>query len=523
MDSYDLLVLNGTVVTAADVGRYDIAVKDDKIALLAPTGALAGMSASKIIDAEGGYVMVGDLFPISTHALTLQPGGIDAHVHLEEPAIFGGKGESSDTFESGRYRARKCSWISPLTAPGSKSAIAGGTTTIVAFAPQKKTERSLLNVLKQTQARAAKGCYCDYGFHMLVSTLGEQMLSEFGALRDEGVSSFKIYMTYAALQLRDSEILDVLMAARKHGITTMVHAENGDVLTWMTDQLEASGLFAPRYHATSHPMLIETEATNRAIVLSELIDTPILIVHVSAPPAARTIREAQTRGLPVYAETCPQYLFLTREDLAHPGFEGAKCVCSPPPRDKTDHEAIWTGLQNGTFTVLSSDHCAFRYDDVETGKKSAITAEHPVGRFRTIPNGIPGIETRLPLVWGAGRLSPQRFVEVTSTNPARLYGLYPRKGTLLPGVSDADLVIWYPSMEPFQLKNEMLHHNMDYTPYEGYTMTQWPRYTILRGKVVYDRDNGGVVGDKSYGEFVKRDKSSLPGPRSQGEWNVEAF
>ncbi|KAL2217274.1 putative allantoinase [Thermoascus aurantiacus ATCC 26904] len=491
MDSYDLLVVNGTVVTAADIGRYDIAVKDGKIALLAPTGALAGVSASRIIDAEGGYVM---------------PGGIDAHVHLEEPALFGGRGKSSDTFES-----------------GSKSAIAGGTTTIVAFAPQEKTEKSLLNALKQTQARAAKGCYCDYGFHLLISTHSEKMLSEFAALRAEGVSSLKIYMTYEALQLRDGEILDILLAARRHGITTMVHAENGDVLTWMTGQLEASGLFAPRYHASSHPMLIETEATNRAIVLSELVDTPILIVHVSAPPAARAIRDAQTRGLPVYAETCPQYLFLTREDLDHPGFEGAKCVCSPPPRDKADHEAIWTGLQNGTFTVLSSDHCAFRYDDTETGKKSAITAEHPCGRFRAIPNGIPGIETRLPLVWGAGRLSPQRFVELTSTNPARLYGLYPRKGALLPGVSDADLVIWYPSMAPFQLKNEMLHHNVDYTPYEGCTMTQWPRYTILRGKVVYDRDNGGVVGDKSYGQFVKRDASCLPGPRSKNDWNVEAF
>ncbi|GAD99295.1 allantoinase, putative [Paecilomyces variotii No. 5] len=489
--TYDLLVINGIVATAADVGSYDIAIKDGKIALLAPTGSLAGLAAQKTIDAQGGYVM---------------PGGVDAHVHLEEPALFGGKGTSADTFES-----------------GSRSAIAGGTTTIVAFAPQEKHEPSLLNALKQTQQRASKACYSDYSFHLLISTHGQQGISEFPALREEGISSLKIYMTYEALQLRDSEILDILLAARTHSITTMIHAENGDVLNWMTNQLEANQLFAPKYHATSHPQLIEFEATNRAIVLSEVIDAPILIVHVSAPPAAKTIREAQTRGLPVYAETCPQYLFLTREDLDHPGFEGAKCVCSPPPRQKTDHDAIWNGLRNNTFTILSSDHCAFRYNDEETGKRSAISTEYPIGRFKYIPNGIPGVETRLPLVWNAGKLSPQKFVEVTSTNPARLYGLYPQKGALLPGVSDADLIIWYPSMSPFQLKNELLHHNVDYTPYEGYTMTQWPRYTILRGQVVYDRDNGGVVGEKTYGKFVKRGSSSLPGPRSKDAWNVEAF
>jgi dihydropyrimidinase len=398
----------------------------------------------------------------------------------------------------------------------------------VTFAPQVKTEPSLLNALKDTHQRAADRTYCDYSFHMLLSTPGEQALSEFPALREQGISSLKIYMTYEALQLRDNQILDVLLQARRHGITTMIHAENGDVLTWMTNALESRQLFAPKYHATSHPKLIEFEATNRAIVLSEIIDTPILIVHVSAPPAAKTIRDAQTRGLPVYAETCPQYLFLRRDDLAHPGFEGAKCVCAPPPRNKEDHEEIWTGLANGTFTVLSSDHCAFRYDDPESGKTSAITPEYPlVGRFKAIPNGCPGLETRLPLVWSAGRLTPQKFVEVTSTNAAKLYGLYPQKGALLPGVSDADLVIWYPDdtvkMTPFNLTNDMLHHNCDYTPYEGYSVTQWPRYTVLRGKVVFDRDNGGVVGEKGFGRFVKRGKSSLAGSRSLDEWDVEAF
>ncbi|PGH19659.1 dihydropyrimidinase [Polytolypa hystricis UAMH7299] len=398
MDStYDLFVLNGTVVTTADIAKYDIAVKNGKIALLAPRGSLGNVTAEKVIDAQGGFVM---------------PGGVDAHVHLAEPALFGGKGESSDDYES-----------------GSKSAIAGGTTTIVTFAPQEKTQHSLLEVVRETHARAANRAYCDYSFHLLISNPTTQSLAEFAALRQqEGISSLKIYMTYEALQLRDNQIMDVLLEARKQGITTMIHTENGDLLTWMTDQLEAHGHFAPKYHATSRPQLLESEATNRAIVLS----------------AAKTIRDVQTRGLPVYAETCPQYLFLTRGDLAHPGFEGAKCVCSPPPREKADHEAIWTGLTNGTFTILSSDHCAFRYNDNEKGKTSVLSEEYPVGRFRYIPNGCPGIETRLPLVLGEGRLSPQKFVEVTATNPARLYGLYPRKGALIPGLSDADMTIWYP-------------------------------------------------------------------------------
>jgi dihydropyrimidinase len=336
-------------------------------------------------------------------------------------------------------------------------------------------------------------------------------------------------MTYAALQLRDNEILDVLLAARQNGITTMVHAESGDVLNWMTLQLEQKKLYAPKYHATSRPQLLEKEATYRAISLSELIDVPILIVHVSSPEAASHIREAQTRGLPVYAETCPQYLFLAREDLEHPGFEGAKCVCSPPPREKSDHESIWLGLRNGTFTVLSSDHCPFNFDDPENGKKSVVSEEFPQGKFAQIPNGIPGIETRLPLVLNAAleekKLSLQKFVEVTSTNPAKLYGLYPKKGTLIPGVSDADLTIWYPQdkLEEFELKNEMLHHDVDYTPYEGRRLKQWPRYTLLRGEVVWDRDHGGLLGKKGFGEFVERGNSCLSGSRGEGEWNVEAF
>lgn len=225
----------------------------------------------------------------------------------------------------------------------------------------------------------------------------------------------------------------------------------------------------------------------------------------------------------------PQYLFLTRDDMDKPGFEGAKCVCSPPPRNETDQKAIWTGLRNGTFTVLSSDHCPFRFDDAETGKKACVTEEHPVGRFKYIPNGLPGIETRLPLAFSANQLQPTRFVEVTSTNAAKLYGLYPQKGSVIPGVSDADLVIWYPDgkLPNIRLTNEHLHHDVDYSPYEGRTIANWPRYTILRGKVVWDRDNGGIVGSKGYGRFLKRETSTLNGiwdtVKAQGAFDLEAL
>lgn len=394
---------------------------------------------------------------------------------------------------------------------------------MVTFAPQKRTEDTLLDTLRETHAKAKDNCYTDYSFHMIVGNPSERALSEFKTLREEGISSLKIYMTYEALQLRDGQILDVLLEARTQQITTMIHAENGEIIDWMCRKLEEKKLFAPKYHGSSHPPIAETEATYRAISLSEFIDTPILIVHVSTPAAANHIQEAQNRGLPIYAETCPQYLFLTKADLDRPGFEGAKCVCAPPPRESQEEcDAIWQGLENGTFTILSSDHCPFRFDDAETGKKSVISEEYPLGHFRYIPNGLPGIETRLAATLSANRLMLTKFVEVTSTNPAKLYGLYPKKGGFVEGESDADINIWYPpdKMEAFELKNEMLHHDVDYTPFEGFIMRQWPRYTLLRGKVVWDRDGAGLVGEKGCGKFVKRGPSSLKGPSNPGEWKL---
>jgi dihydropyrimidinase len=290
-------------------------------------------------------------------------------------------------------------------------------------------------------------------------------------------------MTYDDMKLDDGQILDVLAVAREHGAMAMLHAENSDCIEWLTKRLEAAGRTAPRFHAHARPMLVEREATHRAIALAELVDVPILIVHVSGREAVEQIRWARAHGLNVFAETCPQYLFLTAEDLGiDDSYKGAKCVCSPPPRDKANQQVIWDGLNDGLFTVFSSDHAPFKYDAPE-GKK-------PDGEevaFRHIPNGIPGIETRMPLLWSegvlSGRMTANRFVELTATGPAKAYGLHPRKGTIAIG-ADADIVIW--DERDFVLKNEQLHHEVDYTPYEGMWLKAWPGVTLSRGEVVWD-------------------------------------
>ena len=290
-------------------------------------------------------------------------------------------------------------------------------------------------------------------------------------------------MTYDDLKLDDGQILDVLSVAREHGAMAMIHAENADCIEWLTKRLEAAGRTAPRFHAHSRPMLVEREATHRAIALSELVDVPILIVHVSGREAVEQIRWARAHGLQVHAETCPQYLFLTAADLGiDDSYDGARCVCSPPPRDKANQQVIWDGLNDGLFTVFSSDHAPFRYDAPE-GKK-------PGGKevpFRHIPNGIPGLETRLPLLYSegvlGGRITLEKFVELTSTNPAKAYGLHPRKGTIALG-SDADLVIW--DEGEFVISNAALHHEVDYTPYEGMRLRAWPGMTLIGGDVVWD-------------------------------------
>ena len=459
MTAFDLKIIGGRIATASDVFEAEIGVRDGRIAAL---GTDIG-EATRVIDASGRWVL---------------PGGIDAHCHFDQPT--GDGSVMADDFRTGTI-----------------SAAFGGTTTVIPFAAQQKGQ-SLRAAVNDYHDRARGKPVIDYAFHLIVSDPTDQVLGqELPALIRDGYTSFKIYTTYDDLKLNDRQILDVLALARREGAMTMVHAENADCIAWLTERLEAAGQTAPRYHAYARPPLVEREATHRAISLAELVDVPVLIVHVSSGEAIDQINMAQARGFRVLAETCPQYLFLTAADLGLDGFEGAKHICSPPPRDARDHDRVWTGLRNGTFQIFSSDHAPFRFDD-PNGKKL-----HGDGAgFAHVPNGIPGVETRLPLLFsegvGKGRISINRFVELTASGPARIYGLAPRKGTIAVG-SDADITVWDPERE-VTITNEALHHNVDYTPYEGRRLTGWPVTVISRGEVVVE--DGDLQAQPGRGEFL---------------------
>jgi dihydropyrimidinase len=312
-------------------------------------------------------------------------------------------------------------------------------------------------------------------------------------------------MTYDLMKIDDSQFLDILSVARANGALTMVHAENHGMIRWISDRLVAAGHTEPRYHAISHPALAEEEAINRAITLAKFVDAPLLIVHVSTPEGAGLVAKARLEGARIFGETCPQYLFLTRDDLDRPGMEGAKFMCSPPVRDEATQAALWRHLQAGTFSVFSSDHAPYRFD--ETGKLS----KGPTATFKQIANGMPGIALRLPLLFSEGvakgRITLQQFVALGSTNAAKLYGMHPRKGTIAIG-SDADIAIWDPD-ETRAVRLEDQHDNMDYTPYEGMRLTGWPVTVLTRGRrVISDRR---LVAEPGQGRFVKRDRIDLTG------------
>ncbi len=466
MSELDLVIRNARVATASDVFPCDIGIRGGRIALLGD----ALPAAVREIDAAGR---------------TVTPGGVDAHCHLDQP--MEGPAKMADDF---------------LT--GTRSAACGGTTTVIPFAAQMKGG-SLEAAVQDYHGRAEGKACIDYAFHLIVSDPTPQVLQrELPELIGKGYTSFKVYMTYDDLKLDDGQILDVLDVARTHGALAMVHAENADCIEWLTKRLEAAGRTAPRWHAHSRPMLVEREATHRAIALSELVGVPILIVHVSGREAIEQIRWARSHGLSIFAETCPQYLFLTAEDLGlDDSYQGARCICSPPPRDKANQEIIWGALGDGLFTVFSSDHAPFRYEDPQ-GKK--IGGEEVP--FRHIPNGIPGLETRLPLLYSegvlGGRITLQKFVELTSTNPAKAYGLHPRKGTIAVG-SDADLVIW--DERDVKIDNARLHHAVDYTPYQGMQLRAWPGLTLSRGEVVWDGEK--FTGTAGRGKFLPCGTPSL--------------
>ncbi|MGE0521498.1 MAG: dihydropyrimidinase [Variibacter sp.] len=463
MSKLDLIIRGGTVATASDTFEADIGIAGGKIVALARDLG----EADEIVDASGKLVL---------------PGGIDSHVHISQPS---GPGiVMADDFAS-----------------ATRAAAFGGNSMVLPFALQEKGQ-SLREVVKAYHAQAEGECYVDVSFHLIIADANERVLGqELPALVKDGYTSFKVFMTYEGLALSDLEMLNVMAVARETGALVMVHAENYDAIRFLTDRLERAGKTAPQYHATSRPIPVEREATHRAISLAELVDVPVMIVHVSNRESMEEIRRAQQRGLKVLGETCPQYLVLTESDLEGLNMEGAKYVCSPPPRDLPSQEACWEGLQQKIFSVFSSDHCPFRYDDPQ-GKLT------PKGRtsFRWVPNGIPGVETRLPILFSEGvkkgRISLNDFVAFTATNHAKAYGLYPHKGTIAVG-ADADLAIWDPDRK-VTLSQKLLHHGADYTPYEGFQVTGWPVSTIVRGRFVV-RDEA-LVGAKGDGAYVPRGK-----------------
>jgi dihydropyrimidinase len=458
MTDYDLVIRNGIVATAADTVTCDVGVKDGLVATL---GKHLGQGTREI-DASGKLVL---------------PGGIDSHCHIEQRSSAGVV--CADDFYSATV-----------------AAAFGGTTTVIPFAAQHRGQ-SLRQVVEEYHQAARPKAVIDYAFHLIISDPTEQVMGqELPALIRDGYTSFKVYMTYDLLQLNDGQMLDILALARREGAFVMVHAENHEMIKWLTNRLLERGLGAPRYHAVSHARLAEGEATNRAVTLSQLLDVPILLVHVSAAEAIEVIRNAQTKGLKIYGETCPQYLFLTVDDIAKPGVEGAKFCCSPPPRDHAAQEAVWTGLRNGTFQVFSSDHAPYRFDASGKLPKGDKTT------FKEIANGVPGIELRLPLLFsegvGQGRLDLNAFVALTATNHAKLYGLYPRKGTIAVG-SDADIAIWDPERET-TVSAGILHDNVGYTPYEGRRLRGWPVTVISRGRIIVE--DGNLSAARGSGTFL---------------------
>lgn len=455
------VIRGGLVITASDELHADVLIEDGRIAALAATGtpAAEAFTAERVIDATGKYVI---------------PGGVDGHTHMEMP--FGGT-YASDTFETG---TRAAAW--------------GGTTTIVDFAVQS-VGHSLREGLDAWHAKAEGNCAIDYGFHMIVSDVNQETLKEMDLLVEEGVTSFKQFMAYPGVFYSDDgQILRAMQRAAENGGLIMMHAENGIAIDVLVEQALARGETDPRYHGEVRKALLEAEATHRAIRLAQVAGAPLYVVHVSAQEAVAELTRARDDGLNVFGETCPQYLFLSTDNLAEPDFEGAKYVCSTPLRPREHQAALWKGLRTNDLQVVSTDHCPFCF----TGQK-----ELGRGDFSKIPNGMPGVENRMDLLHQAvveGHISRRRWIEIACATPARMFGLYPKKGTLAPG-ADADVVVYDPHAEQV-ISAETHHMNVDYSAYEGKRVTGRVETVLSRGEpVVTERE---YTGRKGHGVYTPR-------------------
>lgn len=461
MGSY--LITGGTVVTATDTSAADVFIDDERIAaVLAPDsvlGARLRREGVPVIAADGCYVL---------------PGGVDSHTHFEAE----GQGVPVlDTF-----------------ATGTRAAALGGTTTVIDFAYARPGERPDQG-LDWYHAKAGGHCAVDYGFHMMLTDCDAETPADIDRLMERGVSSFKLYTAYTGtLYSPDDVILRMLQHSRRTGALMMLHAENGPAIDVLREQAVDAGLTAPRYHARTRPAALEAEAVHRVTRLAEVAGAPVYIVHLSSAEGLGEVIRARARGVQALAETCPQYLFLDESLLALPGFEGAGYVCSPPLRPRVDQDALWKGLADRYLQNVATDHCPFCRDQ----------RLHGADDFRNIPNGLPGVEHRLEQIFhggvAAGRISLNRWVEICSTAPAKIFGLYPRKGTLTPG-ADADVVVFDPRAE--HVVSARTHHmNVDYSAYEGQTLSGAVRTVLLRGKVVVD--GGRYTGAAGDGRFLAR-------------------
>ena len=466
---YTLAIRNGTIVGPSGAVRADVGIIGEQIVTV---GALHGRAAHDI-DATGRYVL---------------PGGIDPHAHIEQVSANGFL--NADDFAS-----------------ATTAAAFGGTTSVIPFAA-KHVGLRLKTVVEDYHLLARKGALIDYAFHMILAEADAATLEDLPPLVTGGHTSIKIFMTYDRLKLDDDAILELLATARRLGAFVCVHAENHAMIGFMTRQLVARGLTTPSSFCASHPRLAEVDAIGRMAAFAEFLDQPIMVFHVSTAQGAAAVAAARARGVPLYAETCPQYLFLTEADVDRPGVEGAKWMCSPPLRTGADGEALWAALGRGDLQIVSSDHAPYRFD--ASGKLAAGATP----TFKQIANGMPGLETRLPLLFDAmvtrGRLGVERFVEVTSAAPARLYGLAPRKGTIAPG-ADADIAVWDPD-KSVTLTADLMHDRAGYTPYEGRTVTGWPETVISRGEIVVHE--GMLRAAPGRGRFLPR----VPVVRPALEW-----
>ena len=470
MSLFELTIRGGTLVNAHETRQADVGVRGGRIVALEERLE----PGVEDVNAEGLLVL---------------PGGVDSHVHVDQP--FSSGAEIADDFNS-----------------GSTSALAGGTTTILSFVMQPRG--GSLKAAAAAYHRLAEYSRVDYSFHLTITDPTPEVLEkELPDLVAAGHRSVKIFMTNASTRLNDQQLLLTLAAARRLGALVCVHAEHHELIDWLTERLLAQGITGPKALAMAKPMIAEREATHRVITLAEALDAPIQIFHVSGHDSAEEVERAQSRGLKVWAETCSHYLVLTAGDLDRPGFEGAKFMFAPAARTLGDQEDLWRRISDGTITVISSDHSPLKYDDPK-GKKFAGSN----AAFNKIPNGVPGLAARLPIVFSEGvvkgRINVQRFVSLVSTMPAKLFGLYPKKGAIAVG-SDADLVLWDPTRVR-TLTNAMMQHGSDYTPFEGMKVTGAPVTVYLRGLKALDDDC--VVANPGAGQFVPRGAYDMIQPRS---------